>query len=161
MNRSGAAVETNKRKKRSGRCSVQAGWLGAYRAARLRLKVRLQVQGRVEIAAGVAAAAALHGVHAHRDAAVVVRHDRRRRVREPALGLHALARAALVLAAHLCNHQPPPAQRPRARTAPDPSCYRLPPTSYRLPARPPTLTRLSCRIYCSYQFWRNIQLPDA
>lgn len=76
----------------------------AYRAARLRLKVRLQVQGRVEIAAGVADAAALDGVHAHRDTAVVVRGHGRRRVREPTLRLGALARAALELPAHLHHH---------------------------------------------------------
>lgn len=91
----------------------------AYRAARLRLKVRLQVQGRVEIAAGVADAAALDGVHAHRDTAVVVRGDGRRRVREATLGLGALARAALELPAHLHHHTPAMSplapSRPRAR----------------------------------------------
>lgn len=80
--------------------------LVAYRAARLRLKVRLQVQGRVEIAAGVADAAALDGVHAHRDTAVIVRGDGRRRVREATLGLGTLARAALELPAHLYDHIP-------------------------------------------------------
>lgn len=78
----------------------------AYRAARLRLKVRLQVQGRVEIAAGVSDAAALDGVHAHRDTAVIVRDDCRRRVREATLGLGTLARAALELPAHLHHHTP-------------------------------------------------------
>lgn len=78
----------------------------AYRAARLRLKVRLQVQGRVEIAAGVADAAALDCVHAHRDTAVVVRGHGRRRVCEATLGLGALARAALELPAHLHHHTP-------------------------------------------------------
>lgn len=76
----------------------------AYRAARLRLKVRLQVQRRVEIAAGVADAAALDGVHAHRDTAVVVRAHGRRRVREATLRLRALARAAQELPAHLHRH---------------------------------------------------------
>lgn len=77
----------------------------AYRAARLRLKVRLQVQGRVEIAAGVSAAAALDGVHAHRDAAIVVSGQRRRGMREAALSLRALAHAAQELSAHLRQHR--------------------------------------------------------
>lgn len=92
--------------KRARASEARACSLVAYRAARLRLKVRLQVQGRVEIAAGVADAAALDGVHAHRDTAVVVRGDGRRRVREATLGLGALARAALELPAHLHHHTP-------------------------------------------------------
>ncbi|GBP23067.1 hypothetical protein EVAR_13086_1 [Eumeta japonica] len=109
-----AASESKRKKKASARRgeSVQAV---AYRAARLRLKVRLQVQGRVEIAAGVADAAALDGVHAHRDTAVIVRGHRGRRVREAALGLGALARAALELPAHL-RHRPT-AQRANDNTA--------------------------------------------
>lgn len=90
--------------KRARASEARACSLVAYRAARLRLKVRLQVQGRVEIAAGVADAASLDGVHAHRDTAVVVRDDRRRRMRESALGLGALARSALELPAHLHHH---------------------------------------------------------
>lgn len=82
----------------------RAGEVGAYRASRLRLKVRLQVQRGVEIAAGVAAAAALHSVHAHRHGAVLVRRHRARGVREPALRLGPLARAPLELAAHLHTH---------------------------------------------------------
>lgn len=95
-------------RKRDRASEARACSLVAYRAARLRLKVRLQVQGRVEIAAGVAHAAPLDGVHAHRDTAVVVRAHRRRRVREPTLRLGALARAALELPAHLHGdtHQP-------------------------------------------------------
>lgn len=95
-NTSGVA-RADKRKRRGERAACGL----AYRAARLRLKVRLQVQGGVEIAAGVADAAALDGVHAHRDTAVVVRGHGRRRVREAALGLGALARAAQELPAHL------------------------------------------------------------
>lgn len=93
-------------RKRERASEARACSLVAYRAARLRLKVRLQVQGRVEIAAGVADAAPLDGVHAHRDTAVVVRAHRRRRVREPTLRLGALARAALELPAHLHHHTP-------------------------------------------------------
>lgn len=85
---------------------------GAYRASRLRLKVRLQVQGGVEIAAGVAAAAALDGVHAHGDGAVRVRGHGTRGVREPALRLRPLARATLELAAHL---RTPPRRTQRQR----------------------------------------------
>lgn len=92
--------------KRARASEARACSLVAYRAARLRLKVRLQVQGRVEIAAGVADAAALDCVHAHRDTAVVVRGDGGRRVREATLGLGALARAALELPAHLPHHTP-------------------------------------------------------
>lgn len=100
--------------------------LVAYRAARLRLKVRLQVQGRVEIAAGVADAAALDGVHAHRDTAVLVRAHGRRRVREPTLRLGALARAARPLPAHLHHHTPPMAPVGRRLAAPSPSRARSP-----------------------------------
>ncbi|CAG9567335.1 unnamed protein product [Danaus chrysippus] len=100
--------------KRARASEARACSLVAYRAARLRLKVRLQVQGRVEIAAGVADAAALDGVHAHRDTAVVVSDHRRRRVREATLGLGPLARAAQELPAHL-HHHTPAMSRPAAR----------------------------------------------
>ena len=104
--------------KRASASEARACSLVAYRAARLRLKVRLQVQGRVEIAAGVADAAALDGVHAHRDTAVVVRGHGRRRVREATLGLGALAGAALELPAHLHHHTPAmsAARAPRSST---------------------------------------------
>lgn len=104
--------EQAEEEKRARASEARACSLVAYRAARLRLKVRLQVQGRVEIAAGVADAAALDGVHAHRDTAVVVRGDGRRRVREATLGLGALASAALELPAHL-HHHTPAMSRPR------------------------------------------------
>lgn len=109
----GSVTRRTEQKRRRARPSgrreaseARACSLVAYRAARLRLKVRLQVQGRVEIAAGVADAAALDGVHAHRDTAVVVRGHGRRRVCEATLGLGALARAALELPAHLHHHTP-------------------------------------------------------
>lgn len=55
----------------------------------------------MEIAAGVARAPALHGVHAHRHGAVVVRRHRVHRMREAALGLGALAGAPNELATDL------------------------------------------------------------
>lgn len=125
--------------KRARASEARACSLVAYRAARLRLKVRLQVQGRVEIAAGVADAAALDGVHAHRDTAVVVRDHGRRRVREATLGLGALARAALELPAHLHHHTP--ACPPLARRA-------LLPSVYSYACAPPTHYAMQCHLQC-------------
>lgn len=59
----------------------------------------------MEVAARLAAAPALHRVHAYSDLAVIHRHLVRR-VSVPALLLGPLARAALKLAAHL-QQQPP------------------------------------------------------
>lgn len=133
--------------KRARASEARACSLVAYRAARLRLKVRLQVQGRVEIAAGVADAAALDGVHAHRDTAVVVRDHGRRRVCEATLGLGALARAALELPAHLHHHTP--AMSPLAPSLP----------SLRAPLYP-LFSSTSHRCLAFYIFVSNLFVRD-
>lgn len=61
----------------------------------------LEVQRGMEIAAGVAGAPPLDGVHADRDSTVFVCRHGLGRVREAALALRPLARPAHELAAHL------------------------------------------------------------
>lgn len=69
----------------------------AYRGgARLcSLDIGLEVQRGVEIAARVAAATPLHGIHAHRDCSVLGGRHGFWRVRETTLALSTLARSAL------------------------------------------------------------------
>lgn len=55
----------------------------------------------MEVAAGIARAATLHGVHAHRHGTVLVRGNTVQRMRKAALRFGPLAGAAYELTAHL------------------------------------------------------------